>query len=226
MWEVVVLLKLAVFKLEKCWKSEHELRFYLNQSSGLPKLSCFHKTLKSIFVCKSWNYCTSASSNYDSHLVIIISKFLSSLVNNLGFYKMSEIKNIYSRRCTFSTLTVDSCLPTFKALLPQITRACCLQSLIFLKLELLLHSATKVTGVSACLSHIELKVIWCFLDNKLSVIRFDLFCDFLLVFCWRGNMINTRNSFLRSFHIYRRWNRRWNCKVPYEAIVVYWKICI
>ena len=177
MWEVVVLLKLAVFKLEKCWKSEHELRFYLNQSSGLPKFPCFHKTLKSIFVCKSWNYCTSASSNYDSHLVIIISKFLSSLVNNLGFYKMSEIKNIYSRRCTFSTLTVDSCLPIFKALLRQITRACCLQSLIFLKLELLLHSATKVTGVSACLSHIELKVIWCIVGQQ-------TFCHKVRSFLW------------------------------------------
>ena len=175
LWEVVVVLKLAVFKLEKCWKSEHELRFYLNQSSGLPKLPCFHKTLKSISVCKSWNYCT--SSNYDSHLVIIISKFLSSLVNNLGFYKISEIKNIYSRRCTFSTLTVDSSLPTFKALLPQITRVCCLQSLIFLKLELLLHSATKVTGVSARLSHNELKVIWCNVGQQ-------TFCHKVRSFLW------------------------------------------
>ena len=177
MWGVVVLLKLAVFKLKKSWKSEHELQFYLNESSGLPKLPCFHKTLKSISVCKYWNYCTSTSSNHDSHLVIIISEFLSGLVNNLGFYKMSEIKNIYSRRCTFSTLTVVSSLPTFKALLPQITGACCLQSLIFLKLQLLLHSATKATGVSACLSHNELKAIWCIVGQQ-------TFCHKVPSFLW------------------------------------------
>ena len=50
------------------------------------------------------------------------------------------------------------------------------------------------------------------LNNKLSVIRWYLFC-FLLVFCWRGNMTNTSSSFLRSFHIYRKLNGRRECKV-------------
>ena len=122
--KVAVLLKLVVFNL--FWKSDYELGFYSNQFWGLPKLSCFHKTLKSISVCKSWNYCTSASSNHDSHLVIIMIEILLGLVNSLGSYKMSQIINICAIRYTFSTLTVTSSLPTFKAHLAQITRACCL----------------------------------------------------------------------------------------------------
>ena len=42
-------------------ESDYELGFYLNQFWDLPKLLCFHKTLESISVCKSWNYC----SNHD-----------------------------------------------------------------------------------------------------------------------------------------------------------------
>ena len=98
-----------------CWKSDYELGFYSNQFWGLPKLTCFHKTLKSISVRKSWNYCTSASSNHDLLLNHHLKKCHSFSnhykwnfigFTNLGFYNMSKIINIYSRRCTCSTLTV------------------------------------------------------------------------------------------------------------------------
>ena len=65
-----------------------------------------------------------------------MSDILSGLVNNQEFYKMSII-DIYSRRFTFSTLTVTNNLPTFKAHLTQVTRAYSLQSILFLKVELL-----------------------------------------------------------------------------------------
>ena len=55
----VVLLKLVCFNL--CWNSDYELGFYSNQFWGFPKLTYFHKTLNSISVRKSWNYCNSAS---------------------------------------------------------------------------------------------------------------------------------------------------------------------
>ena len=121
----------------------------MNQFWGLPNFPCFHKTLKSISVRKSWNYCTSASSNHDlllNHQLkkcnsfwTIMSEILSGLVNNLEFYKMSSIINIYSRRCTFSTITVTNNLPTFKTHLAQVTRPYSLQSLLFLKVKLLFH---------------------------------------------------------------------------------------
>ena len=63
LWGVVVLLKLVCFNL--CWKSDYELGFYSNQFWGLPKLACFHETLRIISVRKSWYYCNSASSNHD-----------------------------------------------------------------------------------------------------------------------------------------------------------------
>ena len=68
-----------------------------------------------------------------------MSEILLGLVNNLEFYKMSQMINVYSRRCTFTTLTVTGNLPTFKAYLAQITRASSIQSSIFLKVELLFH---------------------------------------------------------------------------------------
>ena len=95
LWVVVVLMKLVVLNL--CWKSDYELGFYSNQFWGLPKLPCFHKTLKSISVRKSWNYCPSASSNHDLPLNHRLKKcysisnhceIFSDLVNGLGFYKM------------------------------------------------------------------------------------------------------------------------------------------
>ena len=88
LWGVVVLLKLVCFNL--CWKSDYELGFYSNQFWGLPKLACFHETLRIISVRKSWYYCNSASSNHDlllrSVIVLrtIISKVSPGLVYNLG----------------------------------------------------------------------------------------------------------------------------------------------
>ena len=61
----------------------------------------------------------------------------------------------------------------------------------------------------------NLKRLVVLLDNKLSVIRLYL-SHFLLAFCLRVKMNNTMSSFLRSFHFYRKWNGRWECKVLYE----------
>ena len=47
--------------------------------------------------------------------------------------------NIYSGRCTFSTLTVTNNLPIYKDHLAQVTRAYCLHSSVFVKVEILLH---------------------------------------------------------------------------------------
>ena len=62
---------------------------------------------------------------------------------------------------------------------------------------------------------INLKRLVVLLDNKFSVIRLYVFC-FLLAFCLRGKMTNAISSSLRSFHIYRKWNGRWEWKVLYE----------
>ena len=64
--------------------------------------------------------------------------------------------NIYSRRCTFSTLTVTSNLTTCKAYLEQVTRACCLQSLVFVKLRVIAPFTERRSQVW---SHNELKAI-------------------------------------------------------------------
>ena len=68
----------------------------------------------------------------------IISEILSDLVNDLGFYKMPWII-FYSRRYIFSTLTVTSKLSILKAHSTHVTIACCLQLLVFLKVESLFH---------------------------------------------------------------------------------------
>ena len=47
--------------------------------------------------------------------------------------------NIYSGRCTFSTLTVTNNLTIYKDHLAQVTRAYCLHSSVFVKVEILLH---------------------------------------------------------------------------------------
>ena len=49
------------------------------------------------------------------------------------------------------------------------------------------------------------------LDNKLSVMRWYIFC--FLLFFWRGKMTNTSTSSLRSFHIDRKLNGRQKCKL-------------
>ena len=73
-------------------------RFLFESVLRFAETSLFYKTLKSTSVCKSWNYCTSASSDHDLLLIIslrsaivfrtIMSKTLSDLVNNQGFYIM------------------------------------------------------------------------------------------------------------------------------------------
>ena len=74
-------------------KSGYSLSFCSDQFWDLPKFSSFHKTLKLISVCRSWNYYTSASSYHDYHLIIsfksvivyrtIVNEILLDLVNDL-----------------------------------------------------------------------------------------------------------------------------------------------
>ena len=129
-----------------------------------------------------------------------MSEILSGLVKNLGFYKMLSIINIYSRRCTFSTLTVTSNLPTFKAHLAQVTRA----SSRFPEGRVIAPFLRRRPQVFLRVKVImNLKRLIALLDNKRSVIRLYLFC-FLLAFCVRGKMTNTISSSLRSCHIYRK----------------------
>ena len=71
----------------------------------------------------------------------------------------------------------------------------------------------------------NLKRLIVLLDNKHSVIRLYLFC-FLLVFCLRGKMTNTISSSLRSFHIYRKWNGRRECKILYEKEGTVYSTCV
>ena len=126
--------------------------------------------------------------------------------------------NIYCGRCTFSTLTVTSNLTTCKAHFTQVTRACCLQSLVFVKVELLSISATKATDFPSGWIHNELKAIWCIAGQETFChkVGFFLFFFFLLVFCWRGKMTSTSSSSLTSFHIYKKLNGRRECKALYE----------
>ena len=95
-----------------------------------------------------------------------------------------QIMNIYSRSCTFSTLTVTSKLPTFKTDLAWVTRACCLQPLVFLRVWVIVPFLRQRpqffprVGVIMNLKRFDL-----LFDNKLSVVRlylFVLFCFFLL----------------------------------------------
>ena len=148
-----------------CWKSDYELGFYSNQFWGLPKLTCFHKTLKSISLRKSWNYCNSMSR--EGWLGTGYKSMLSTV---LGFREGRVIAPFLQRR-------------------PQVF---------------------PLVGVI-----INLKRFDVLLDNKLSVIKWYLFC-FCLIFCWRRKMSNTSSSSLRSFHIYRKLNGRRKCKVLYE----------
>ena len=73
LWGVLVLLKLVV------------VDFYPNQFWGLPKLPSFHKTLKSISVCKPWKYCTNASSNHGLPLNYQLKKCYS-ILNHCEWY--------------------------------------------------------------------------------------------------------------------------------------------
>ena len=146
LWGVVVLLKLLVFKFVlKKWL---RARFLFESVLSFSKLSCCQKTLKSICFLKSWNYCTSAPSNHDLLLNRHLKKCHSFSNyyewNFIGLSKQSGVlkdvvNNIYSRRCTFSALTVTSNIPSFKTYLAQDTIAFCLQSLISLKVELLFN---------------------------------------------------------------------------------------
>ena len=71
----------------------------------------------------------------------------------------------------------------------------------------------------------NLKWLVVLLDNKLSVIRLYLSC-FLLDFYLRGKMTDTISSSLRSFHIYRKWNGRRECKVLYEEEGTVYSTCV
>ena len=124
--------------------------------------------------------------------------------------------NIYSGRCTFSTLTVTSNLSTCKAHLAQVTRACCLQSSVFVKVELLFHFCDKGNRFSDGLESLLTESIWCVVGKQTFCHKVESFLFFLLVFCWRGKMTNTSISSLRSFHIYTKLNGRRECKVLYE----------
>ena len=125
--------------------------------------------------------------------------------------------NIYSGRCTFSTLTVSSNLPTCKARLAQVTWACCFQSLAFMKVELLLHFCDDGHRFSTGWSHNELKTIWCIVGQQTFCHKVQSFLFFACFFCRIGKLANTSSSFLRSFHVYRKLNGRQECKVLCEA---------
>ena len=100
-----------------CWESDYEIGLYSSQFWGLPKLACFHKILKSISVCKLWNYC----------------------IVHIG-----------------------------RAHLAQVTRACCLQSLVFVKVELFLHFCEEDHKFTRALGpgHNKLKAIWCIVGQQ------------------------------------------------------------
>ena len=124
--------------------------------------------------------------------------------------------NIYSGRCTFSTITVTNNLPTCKAHLAQVTRAFCLQSLVFMKVDLLFHFCDEGHRVFFTgWSHNQLKAIWCIVGQQSFCHKVVSFCFFTFFF-WRGKMTNKSSSSLKSFHIYRKLNGRWKCKVLYE----------
>ena len=89
--------------------------------------------------------------------------------------------NIYSGRCTFSTLTATINLPICKALSAQVTRACCLQFSFFVKVELLFHFSDEDHRFSHGLESLWTESIWCVV-GQLFVIRFFLgfFCLFFV----------------------------------------------
>ena len=127
--------------------------------------------------------------------------------------------NIYSGRCTFSTFPTNFNIPTCKAVLTcwLILQGHVVYSPRFSwRYSYSSITATKATGFPTGLSHYELKAFDVLLDNKLFVIRWNLFWVFLIVFCWRGKITNTSSSSLRSFYTYRKLNRRRECKVLYE----------
>ena len=124
---------------------------------------------------------------------------------------MSKIINIYYRRWPFSTLTVTSKLPIFKANLAKVTRSCCLQALLFLKVWVIESSFHFCDGSDRFFPRVRvIKNFWRFdvlFDKKRSIIRLYLFF-YLLVFSWRAKMTNTSSSSLRSLHIFRKENCR------------------
>ena len=77
--------------------------------------------------------------------------------------------NIYFRRSTFSTLTITSNLPTCKAHLAQVTRACCLQSsTVFVEVELLFHFCAEGQVFPRVGVIMNVKRFDVFLNNKAS----------------------------------------------------------
>ena len=137
--------------------------------------------------------------------------------------------NICSRRCRFSNLTATINLPACKALLTQLTKACCLQSSVFMKVELLLHFCDNATGFPTDWSHYELKAFDVILGNKLFVIRQNCI-GLLLVLVIFPLQQKTSNCFLLKWkddqyeqqlsqivpYLYRKLNGRRECKVLYE----------
>ena len=74
--------------------------------------------------------------------------------------------NIYSGRCTFSTLTATINLPICQALSAQVTRACCLRFSVFVKVELLFHFSDEDHRFSHGLESLWTQSIWCVVGQK------------------------------------------------------------
>ena len=124
-------------------------RFLFESVLRFSKAFLLPKDLKKYFCSQIfWNYSTSAPSNHD----LLLNHHLKKCHSFMHYYEWKFIglskqsrfskdagNNIYSRRCTFSTFTVTSNIPTFKTYLAQDKIAFCLQSLISLKVELLFN---------------------------------------------------------------------------------------
>ena len=154
-----------------------------------------------------------------------MSEILSGLVSNLGFYKMLQIINIYSRFVHLAPLLSPVTYPLLRLTWHRLQEHV-LYSLGFPEGRVIVPFLRRRPQVFPRVKVImNLKWLVVLLDNKLSVIRLYLSC-FLIDFYLRGKMTDTISSSLRSFHIYRKWNGRRECKVLYEEEETVYSTCV
>ena len=147
-----------------------------------------------------------------------MSEILSDLVNNLGFYKMSWMINIYSRRCSFTPLLPPVTYPHLRLNWHKLQEHVDYSPWFSWRKNYCSIFVTKATVYPTSWSHNELRTIWCIVGQQTfchKVVSF-LFFFVWLVLCWRVKMTNTSSGSLKFFHIYRKWNGRRECKVLYE----------
>ena len=117
---------------------------------------------------------------------------------------MSKIINIYYRRWPFSTLTVTSKLPLFKANLAKVTRSCCLQAWLFLKVWVIESSFHFCDGSDRFFPRVRvimnLRRFDALFDKKRSIMRLYLF--FICLFSVEEQRWLTRVAVLLDPYIF------------------------